>query len=70
MNPSSPLSAFELRTLIAERAWRIYSEGESVQSIPLSFYRIADMAIVEVHKNVDRMLVETIKGRLENLLPE
>jgi len=36
--------------------------------MPLSFYRIAEMAIVEVHSNVDKMLMQTIKERLEGLV--
>jgi hypothetical protein len=58
-----------LRTRIAEKAWRIYS-GESVDDMPIDFYRIAEMAIVEVHANVDRMLGQQIRNRLEKLMDD
>lgn len=64
-----PLTALELRTRIAEKAWRIYS-GESVDDMPIDFYRIAEMAIVEVHANVDRMLGQQIRNRLEKLMDD
>lgn len=64
-----PLTALELRTLIAEKAWRIYS-GESANNMPIDFYRIAEMAIVEVHTNVDKMLGQQIRDRLEKLLDD
>lgn len=70
MTMNQPLTALELRTRIAEKAWRIYSDGESCESMPLDFYRIAEMAIVEVHSNVDRMLMQTIKERLEGLVSD
>lgn len=64
-----PLTALELRTRIAEKAWRIHS-GESADDMPIDFYRIAEMAIVEVHSNVDRMLGQQIRNRLEKLMDD
>jgi hypothetical protein len=36
--------------------------------VPAEFYNIADVAIREVQSNIDKMITETVKGRLEALL--
>jgi len=63
-----PLYFSELRREIAEKAWEIWNPTRPLPRIPTEFYQIAEMAISEVHVNVDKMISETIKQRLEKLL--
>lgn len=64
-----PLTFSELRSKVAKDAWSIWCPTRPLPGVPPEFYNIADMAINTVHENVDKMISEQIKGRLETLLP-
>lgn len=64
-----PISYSILRELIAKQAWEIWSEKSPAPPTPIEFYQISEMAIREVQLNVDKMVAEIIKSRLETLLP-
>jgi hypothetical protein len=63
-----PLQPYELRIKVAEQMWRTSrSPGDPIEP-PLAIYAMAEAAIKEVYLNVDKMLLETIKDRLEGLV--
>jgi hypothetical protein len=64
-----PLEYSELRKIVATKAWSIWCPSRPLPAVPAEFYNIADVAIREVQSNVDKMITETVKGRLETLLP-
>lgn len=64
-----PASYSELRRTIAYNAWLIWCPSRPVPPVPAEFYTIADFAIREVQSNVDKMISQTIKSKLEDLLP-
>jgi hypothetical protein len=66
---SNPVGYSDLRRDIARTAWSIWCPTRPLPAVPPEFYNIADYAIRSVHENVDKMISETIKGRLEKLLP-
>lgn len=66
---SDPMSYSDLRMDIAKTAWSLWCPTRPLPAVPPEFYNIADYAIKTVHGNVDKMISETIKGRLEKLLP-
>lgn len=66
---SKPLEYSELRKTIAYKAWLIWCPSRPVPPVPAEFYNIADVAIREVQSNIDKMITETVKSRLEKLLP-
>jgi len=66
---SEPASYSELRKTIAYKAWLVWCPSRPVPPVPAEFYNIADVAIREVQANVDKMVSELIKTRLEKLLP-
>jgi hypothetical protein len=66
---SRPLEYSELRKVIAQKAWSIWCPSRPLPSVPAEFYNIAEVAIKEVQSNVDKMITEAVKSRLENLLP-
>ena len=63
------MSYSDLRIDIARQAWSIWCPTRPLPAVPPEFYNIADYAIKTVHGNVDKMISEAIKGRLEKLLP-
>lgn len=65
---SNPLSYSELRMSIAKTAWSVWCPTRPLPAVPPEFYTIADCSIKLVHENVDKMISEAIKGKLENLL--
>ena len=68
MSNERPVSNAILRKIIAHKAWDIWTQADRPSSAPDQFYSIADMAIQEVYDNVDKMITESIRQRLENLL--
>jgi hypothetical protein len=68
MNKDLPLSFFMLRKIIAHKAWDIWTASKDPSAVPPRFYDIADMAIKEVHDNVDKMITDVIREKLENLI--
>lgn len=66
---SEPATYSELRKTIAYKAWLIWCPSRPVPPVPAEFYNIAEVAIKEVQSNFDKMISETIKTRLETLLP-
>jgi hypothetical protein len=68
MNEEHPISISMLRKVIAHQAWDIWSKTENPSPVPDEFYQIADMAIKEVYDNVDKMITDTIRNRLEKLI--
>lgn len=64
-----PLEYSELRKMIAYKAWSIWCPSRPMPSVPAEFYNIADLAIREVQSNIDKMITEAVKSRLEKLLP-
>ncbi|MGA1710384.1 MAG: hypothetical protein ACO4CS_03865 [bacterium] len=64
-----PLDYSDLRRLIARKAWEIWCPTRPLPAIPAEFYNIADMSIIAIHQNVDRIIGQMIKSRLETLLP-
>lgn len=66
---TKPLEYSELRKVIAHKAWSIWCPSRPMPSVPAEFYNIADVAIREVQSNIDKMITETVKTRLEKLLP-
>jgi len=63
-----PLSVNMLRAIIARKAWDLYKKQEIPTEVPSEFYAIAEMAIMETYANVDKMLTDTIRNRLEKLI--
>lgn len=68
MNNEGPVSNLILKKIIAHKAWDMWSKTSEPSPVPPQFYDIADMAIQEVYNNVDKMITEAIRQRLENLL--
>lgn len=66
---STPISYSDLRISIAKTAWSVWCPTRPLPAVPAEFYTIADCAIRLVHENVDKMISEAIKSRLEDLLP-
>lgn len=66
---SEPATYSELRKTIAYKAWLEWCPSRPVPPVPAEFYNIADVAIREVQGNVDKMISELVKVRLEKLLP-
>jgi hypothetical protein len=66
---TKPLEFSELRKIIAHKSWSIWSPSRPLPPVPPEFYNIAEVAIREVQANIDKMIAETIKKRLETLLP-
>ncbi len=64
-----PVSYSELRKTIAYKAWQLWCPSRPVPPVPSEFYNIADVAIREVQSNVDKMITQTVKAKLESLLP-
>lgn len=63
-----PLYPGELKIKVAQEMWRTCrSKGDPIEP-PLAIYAMAEIAIKEVYANVDKMLLETIKDRLEGLV--
>ena len=65
---TGPLEYSELRKIVAHKAWSIWCPSRPMPPVPAEFYNIADVAIREVQSNIDKMITETVKGRLEALL--
>lgn len=63
-----PLYPSELRNKIAEEMWNVSRSDNDPIDPPPVVYAMAEIAMREVHINVDKMLLETIKHRLEGLL--
>lgn len=59
-----PLSISELKSVIVQKIRDEFSDTISFRTACL----IADIAITESYKNVDKMCVKTIKSKLENLI--
>ena len=58
----------ELKIKVAEEMWKVSrSPGDPIEP-PLAIYAMAEVAIKEVYSNVDKMLLETIRDRLEGLV--
>ena len=65
---NKPLYPRELKIKVAEEMWKTSrSPGDPIEP-PLAIYAMAEVAIKEVYSNVDKMLLETIKDRLEGLV--
>jgi hypothetical protein len=69
MEKNKPMSYSDLRMNIAKEAWSIWCPTRPLPAIPAEFFNIADYAIKTIHQNFDKMVSETIKQRLEKLLP-
>ena len=63
-----PLQPFELKTKVAKQMWLTSRSPKDPIEPPLAIYAMAEVAIKEVYLNVDKMLLETIKTRLEGLV--
>jgi hypothetical protein len=63
-----PLSIAELRKVAAKKAWEIYTGDTDPVDIPMSFYYAVDICIKESYDNVDKMITEGIRKRLDDLL--
>jgi hypothetical protein len=63
-----PLHMRELRQKVAERMWSVCrSELDPVEPPPV-IYAMTETAINEIYMNIDKMLMQTIKDRLERLI--
>ena len=63
-----PLHMRELRQKVAERMWGVCRSGHDPISPPPVIYAMTEAAIDEIYRNVDKMLMQTIKDRLEGLV--
>lgn len=63
-----PLYPNELRSKVAEEMWKACRSNNDPIEPPPALYAMAEVAIREIHINVDKMLLETIRNRLEGLL--
>lgn len=63
-----PLHPHELRTKVAEEMWKACRSHADPIEPPPPVYAMAEVAIKVIYINVDKMLMETIKNRLEGLL--
>lgn len=68
MSDEHPMPMFQLRKLLVEKIWTILNDDPNTHIPRVKCYDIADMAIREIHGNFDKMIIETIKSRLEKLL--
>ncbi len=63
-----PLHPSELKIRVAEQMWKeCRSKGDPIEP-PLAIYAMAEIAIKEIYVNVDKMLLNMIRDRLEELL--
>lgn len=63
-----PLYPGELKIKVAEEMWKTYrSPGDPIEP-PLAIYAMAEVAIKEIYSNVDKLLLEIIRDRLEGLV--
>jgi len=63
-----PLHPYELKIKVAEEMWKVCRSKNDPIEPPLAIYAMAEVAIKEVYLNVDKMVLETVKSRLEGLL--
>lgn len=62
-----PYEIWQLRRIAAAKAWEAYRSDTDPEKVPLAFYNAVDIVIKESYKNVDKMVQETIRQRLESL---
>lgn len=66
-----PLTMTELRAVAARKAWdafHMYQGQDPASAIPPEFYLATELIIKESYKNVDKMVSQAVRSRLENLL--
>jgi len=63
-----PLYPSELKIKIAEEMWKVCRVAGDPVEPPLAIYAMAEVAIREAYSNVDKLLLETIRSRLEGLV--
>jgi hypothetical protein len=63
-----PLHIPELREKVARKMWEVCRSSNDPLEPPLATYVMAEVAIKEIYGNVDKILLETIRNRLEGLI--
>lgn len=66
MSNYKPRRYSELRKDIAITAWGLWTPVRPLPAVPVEFYTIADYAIQCVKENVDKIIAEMIKEKLED----
>ncbi|MEJ2510337.1 MAG: hypothetical protein P8Y72_01935 [Anaerolineales bacterium] len=66
MSDYQPRTYNDLRKDIATTAWGLWTPTRPLPQVPTEFYTIADYAIQTVKENVDRIISEMIKEKLED----
>ena len=64
---NKPLDIYDLREFAARKAWDIYRSTSDPLNIPESFYHAVEVVIRESYNNVDSMLKESIRLKLDSL---
>lgn len=64
---NKPLDLWQLRELAATKAWEAYRTDSDSEKVPSSFSHAVDIVIREAYINIDRMITESVRNRLENL---
>jgi hypothetical protein len=62
-----PLDIPDLRRAVARKAWDVYRGPSDPVDIPPSFYYAIDIVIKESYNNVDKMIADNIRRRLDGL---
>lgn len=62
-----PLDLWQLREVAATKAWEVYRADSDPEQVPLKFSCAVDVIIRETYINVDKMITESVRNRLENL---
>lgn len=67
MTDDRPLDLLQLRMILARKAWNQYKGDSDPYEVPSAFYSVTDLIIKESYNNVEKMIAETIKQRLNSL---
>jgi hypothetical protein len=68
MENDAPFRFEDLRNEIAFNAWQLWNPVRPLPDVPEEFYQIAEMSIKSVHNNIDRVINDVVKQRLEDLI--
>ena len=66
MSDYKPRGYNELRKDIAITAWGLWTPTRPLPPTPVEFYTMADYAIQTVKENIDKIISEMIKEKLED----
>lgn len=66
--PDAPLERRELRNKIATYVWPLFFPDRASEVPDEKFYLLVDIIIGRTYNNVDLMIAEQVRNRLEDLL--